>query len=122
MKKSIKSFAVLAFVFFPIFAHAVGAQMVRGLELSRWAEASTKFSAGDRSPRITVEALIFFGYVMGVTDSATALEGLCIPVYETKRGELVTLVRAYLAETPGLAMANGQDIVFDALRLHYPCS
>lgn len=122
MKKSIKAFAVLTLVFLPIFAHALGAQMVRGLELSRWAEARTKFLAGDRSPRITVDALIFFGYVMGVTDSATALEGLCIPVSEIKRGDLATLVSAYLAETPGLAMANGQDIVFDALRLHYPCS
>lgn len=111
--------AALACSSFATSADAPVVYYLSGNGLAEYMRAYKQWAAGDRQAN-QGSVGIFVGYVMGVSDSYTALKSHCIPP-NAPRGQLATTVIKFMEANPEVWHYSADSIVFAALVAAYPC-
>jgi hypothetical protein len=91
-----------------------GQKLKQRLDATERVERGTTRGVGDFS-----DASYGIGYVIGVADAYDDVH-FCLPT-EVAVGQVVAMVRKYLAENPDKWNQPGELIVLFALRPHFPC-
>jgi hypothetical protein len=110
-------YAVLAFLItiFPMLSHA---SFYDGNRLMQWAEADDRITAGKASIEDLANSSRLYGYVTGVHDGRK--DFYCRPS-KVSSGQVVALVKQFLAQHPDKWREPAEVIVGTALTSAFPC-